>query len=43
MNPMPSVSAVKESFPEEKVEDKMAGILIVDDQPYVRKLISKSA
>jgi len=27
---------------EDKVEDKMASILIIDDQPYVRKLVSKS-
>ena len=43
MNPVQSVYADNESLSEDKAEDKMPSILIVDDQPHVRKLVSKSA
>ena len=33
---------VNQSLPEDKAEDKMVSILIMDDQPYVRKLVSKA-
>jgi CheY-like chemotaxis protein len=36
------IHADEEYLPEGKAEDKMVSILIVDDQPYVRKLVSKS-
>jgi hypothetical protein len=42
MNPVQSVFADKESLVEDKAKDKMASILILYDQPYVRKLVSKA-
>ena len=42
MYPMQSAYADNESFSEDKAEDKMAGILIVYDQPHVRKPVSKA-
>ena len=39
MNPVQSICADKN---EDKAENKMASILILDDQPHVRKLISKA-
>lgn len=39
MNPVQSICADKN---EDKAENKMASILILDDQPHVRQLISKA-
>ncbi len=42
MYPVQSVYADNESLSEDKAEEKMAGILIVDDHPHVRKPVSKA-
>lgn len=42
MNPVKSVYTGNEFLSEDKGKDKMANILIVDDQPHVRKLISRA-
>jgi hypothetical protein len=39
---MQSVYADNEVLSKDKAKDKMASILIIDDQPHVRKLVSKA-
>jgi len=39
---MQSVYADNEFLSKDKAKDKMASILIIDDQPHVRKLVSRA-